>query len=344
MEQPIYEIGVFTSSSKNNDTELTAHVSDKQIKVKVFATDFDGYPALLERYLLYLKRLEPDYIPTDKELDEDGGFVDPLEELHDWILEPFLPIFRDLRPLDRGKQYTLDEYIFAEQLHYTIRVTEGEIVPVFVKRTNGRGHKYIGARLPSSSLVGYPMPAIYRPDDIHIPMDDDATSIPTPPRKVFIHGRSKPSFLKMVYHGDVKTTHRELLTYIKIHAAQFDATVWTSRLHGIVQREEGHIMGLILSYIDTDGATLDCAKHDPQYVKHRQKWFDQVSQTLKQFHSHGIIWGDAKAANVLIDNENNAYLVDFGGSYTKGWVDKDKAGTVEGDLQGLESIRNHLFD
>ncbi|KAK1948708.1 hypothetical protein LY78DRAFT_39560, partial [Colletotrichum sublineola] len=56
----------------------------------------------------------------------------------------------------------------------------------------------------------------------------------------------------------------------------------------------------------------------------------------------GIIWGDVKAENVLIDREDNAWIIDFGGSYTPGWVDKEKAGTLAGDAQGLAKILDIL--
>ncbi|KAK2668010.1 hypothetical protein RAB80_017201 [Fusarium oxysporum f. sp. vasinfectum] len=51
-------------------------------------------------------------------------------------------------------------------------------------------------------------------------------------------------------------------------------------------------------------------------------------------HEEGIVWGDAKPDNVLIDKDENAWIIDFGGSYTPGWVDEDKAETFEGDYQG----------
>lgn len=48
--------------------------------------------------------------------------------------------------------------------------------------------------------------------------------------------------------------------------------------------------------------------------------------------------GDIKTDNVLIDDNGDAYLVDFGGGNTMGWVDRDKYDTVEGDLQGLQKM------
>lgn len=52
----------------------------------------------------------------------------------------------------------------------------------------------------------------------------------------------------------------------------------------------------------------------------------------------GIIWGDAKPDNVLIDSNQDAWVVDFGGGYTEGWVPKQLAETMEGDRHGLEKI------
>ncbi|TKW55962.1 hypothetical protein CTA1_5149 [Colletotrichum tanaceti] len=34
--------------------------------------------------------------------------------------------------------------------------------------------------------------------------------------------------------------------------------------------------------------------------------------------SIGIIWGDVKAENVLIDSDDNAWIIDFRGNYTYG--------------------------
>jgi tRNA A-37 threonylcarbamoyl transferase component Bud32 len=67
-------------------------------------------------------------------------------------------------------------------------------------------------------------------------------------------------------------------------------------------------------------------------------------ETVTQLHRAGIIWGDAKAENVLIARDSNAWITDFGGGYTRGWVDEGKAGTLEGDLQGVAKILDFLSD
>jgi hypothetical protein len=47
---------------------------------------------------------------------------------------------------------------------------------------------------------------------------------------------------------------------------------------------------------------------------------------------------------VLIDVNEDAYLIDFGGGYTEGWFETEKSNSTEGDLQGLENIKRYLLE
>ncbi|OOF93084.1 hypothetical protein ASPCADRAFT_8031 [Aspergillus carbonarius ITEM 5010] len=77
-------------------------------------------------------------------------------------------------------------------------------------------------------------------------------------------------------------------------------------------------------------------------IAERQKWYDQISETLHALHQHDCCWGDAKNDNVVIDENRDAWLVDFGGGFSPGWVDPELVETVAGDLQGLQRIHEHL--
>ena len=82
----------------------------------------------------------------------------------------------------------------------------------------------------------------------------------------------------------------------------------------MVQDNDGYLVGLVLSYIDGDGAMLHSTnRSDPKFSDLRKKLVDQISHTLKSLHSRDIIWGDAKAENVLIDGNKDAYLIDLVG-------------------------------
>lgn len=339
-QRQIYDIGPFRSSVKNKDTQLNVYVSDKHFKIDVFEDELRSSPAILKEYLRQVSRQEPDFIP---EADEDGFYEDTLDEMHDWILRPFMPIFRSLPPLDTSRRYTLQDCLFAEELHYRVKAEENELVPVFLEESDGKENHLVGAQLPPSN-IDYSMFPFYSPRDIHVAIDEKETSLTGVPRQVFLPGRAEPCFFKIVYAGDVGITLRELRTYSKIRAIEAGNPIRTPQLHGIVQDDRGSIMGLLLSYIDSGGSALSCIDvSDPQYSGLPQKWFDQISRTLEVLHAHGIVWGDAKADNVLIDLNENAYLIDFGGGYTEGWVDKGKSDSIEGDLQGLQHIKEFLF-
>lgn len=198
--------------------------------------------------------------------------------------------------------------------------------------------------MPSSTHVDYLTFPVYHPNEIQVPINVNSTSLPAAPHKVFIHGRPQPSSFKIVYGGDAGIILKELLAYSKIHTAPFYASIRTSRLDGLVQDDDGHVLGLLLSYIDCHGTTLCCIDGcDPKYSEARQKWINQISHTLKYLHSHHIVWGDAKAANVLADINGDVYLIDFGGGYIESWVEKDLSNSIDGDLQALENIRQYLF-
>lgn len=50
-----------------------------------------------------------------------------------------------------------------------------------------------------------------------------------------------------------------------------------------------------------------------------------------------------KPDNILVDDSDDLWFIDFGGSFTYGWVDEDKAETIEGDCQGMERIIQFLL-
>lgn len=74
----------------------------------------------------------------------------------------------------------------------------------------------------------------------------------------------------------------------------------------------------------------------------RAKWATQIRQCVGRLHELNITWGGIKTDNVLIDDNGDAVVLDFGGGNTHGCVDEEMYGTLEGDLQGLEKIMKAL--
>ena len=80
----------------------------------------------------------------------------------------------------------------------------------------------------------------------------------------------------------------------------------------------------------------------PQFKLHA--YAAEIQRILPLLHRYGIVWGDAKADNFLIDADDKLWIIDFGGSYTEGWVDEELAETEEGDWMGVGKTVEALKD
>ncbi|KAJ3480607.1 hypothetical protein NLG97_g8034 [Lecanicillium saksenae] len=156
---------------------------------------------------------------------------------------------------------------------------------------------------------------------------------------------------KVARYFDVASTQRELdcLARITAHAAQSSSRVNIPKLLGLIEiPNSGKVIGvleeLIPAHKGQGPSTLAkvedmCAIARPR----REAWAKQVQQTVGWLHGIGVVWGDGKADNVLIHPETDeAWLIDFGGGWTDGWVDQELAGTVEGDKQAVRRMLEFL--
>ena len=97
-----------------------------------------------------------------------------------------------------------------------------------------------------------------------------------------------------------------------------------------------------MSWINRGNRTLGCALRHGTPELLRRKWDQQVSTTLAYLHEAGVIRGNAKTENVLVDTDDNAWIVD-GGESTRDWVGRDRMETIEGDQEGLSRIKGLLY-
>lgn len=67
-------------------------------------------------------------------------------------------------------------------------------------------------------------------------------------------------------------------------------------------------------------------------------WQKQVEDIVKELHRHKIVWGDVNVHNIFIDENANAWVVDFGGNCNIQFVDEELKETYEGDIQGLHRV------
>ncbi|PYI25450.1 hypothetical protein BP00DRAFT_461797 [Aspergillus indologenus CBS 114.80] len=101
--------------------------------------------------------------------------------------------------------------------------------------------------------------------------------------------------------------------------------------------------GILMTLVPSGRDLSVVLESDPDISRaERQKWYDQVSEMVRILHRNGCVWGDVKDANILIDENRDAWLIDFEGSRTPDWVDEDLKGTEAGDLQGLKKLHEVL--
>lgn len=74
----------------------------------------------------------------------------------------------------------------------------------------------------------------------------------------------------------------------------------------------------------------------------KQKWVLQITNGVEQLHRAGIVWGDMKPENIGIYQNEDAWLIDFGGGYMEGCVPRELAGSIEGDTIGPEKTMELL--
>lgn len=291
---------------------------------------FHDSPDILKKYLQFAEVAAADG-------DLDGITID---DFQDWALEPFLPVLRDAEPAWRESQaLTLHDYLNPDTFYYSLSAVKNTLVPSLDYKAIPRSQ--LGVDLDGYDLCAV-CPSFYS-RQIQICVDRPEDLYFETPKKVLVNGQAV-CFLKQWGAGEKRGALRELESYKRI-GKLLGMEVQTPRLCGVVQDEEDRrCIGLLLSWIDCQYTTLECALRADTPVDLRRKWADQLTASLDLLHLAGVIWGDVKPANVLVDKNDDIWMIDFGGGYTRGWVDREIAGTVEGDKRGLQKIRGFLLE
>ncbi|KAK2616636.1 hypothetical protein QQS21_000459 [Conoideocrella luteorostrata] len=166
---------------------------------------------------------------------------------------------------------------------------------------------------------------------------------------VLVHGRDMCAKVGGDFDGGALQRELDCLQKITANAAQQMVRVNVPKLLGIIETpHDRRAIGILEEFIphpkSVQLSTLAMAENiriiSP---KRKEAWATQIRQTVKWLHDIGIIWGDGKADNVLIHPDTDeAWLIDFGGGTTDGWVDEDLADTSDGDDQAVERIYEFL--
>lgn len=195
----------------------------------------------------------------------------------------------------------------------------------------------------SQDLVQKLQIPLLHPSKIFLFRDEyvDITGLTQRPEKVFI----EPS--EILFFKPCHRTHeipREIETMTRLQQSGLDKSLRVTIIHGLVQYQEetDQICGLLLTYVKHN-ETLAFIDINETPLDRRNKWISQIRQTIDKLHSNGNHLGSVKPDNILVDDNDDLWFIDFGGSFTYGWVDEDKTETMEGDCQGMERIIQFLL-
>lgn len=134
---------------------------------------------------------------------------------------------------------------------------------------------------------------------------------------------------------------RELQVLLQIAEAGLGPNVRVPSLEGLVVSGENNesVIGLLMTWISSPemGCHLMSKGFWDKHDLHK-KWEAQVNATVRELHANGIVWGDVNPMNVAIDENFDAWVIDFGGMNNIYFIDDEKRETAEGDWQGVGKL------
>ncbi|KAI7783577.1 hypothetical protein LA080_011706 [Diaporthe eres] len=353
LQRPHYQKCGHTPCNRDEDKRwfmVDVRIHGKTLQIEVNSEEFQNSPMRLDQFNKYLEILQSDlegeWFSDEEEDDDDNvhrGGESPtqrpvldlsLDGCYEWAVRPFLPLLEEIapRPSD-GTTITLHHFFSGETFDASLKAVDDTLVPGVIEAMDEM-ENVVG----NANILWKTTCPVFATTEVEVLSDDPTYILVDEPRKVRVQG--KELFFKAFPDPDDSIGAQEVLTLEKIFKARLNPQEGrTSYLYGIVEDEKSQAIGLLLYYIQVDDTlhdkVIDLGSSGSDL---KDKWKRQVTGTVEALHKAGIVWGDVKASNVLVDMAGDAWVTDFGGGHTEGWVDRNKAGTIEGDLQGLRAI------
>ncbi|KAI8938653.1 hypothetical protein NX059_004523 [Plenodomus lindquistii] len=285
------------------------------------------------------------YDEDDNASDQDQDSGSAGVELRNWILSAFGDITEQYAPPDREpEESTLYDWYHGPTYFYNMTISSGALTPELLETTDDLTQR-IDALVPRMKMPKYiqeyPIPWL-NANDLTV---NSEVSFPEPahPGKVTHTEMGEVYFFKPVVADQPGSTKREIQILRQLEELNLD--IKAPRLMGFVSynNSKTEAMGLLLSHIASP-KPLTTLLSPSVPASLRETWAQKSKTYVQTLHDHDIIWGDAKADNFMVDAEDELWIIDFGGSWTEGWVDPEVAETREGDDMGLEKVVAALED
>ncbi|KAF4463946.1 kinase domain-containing [Fusarium albosuccineum] len=326
LDRPPYEIRDIDTGE--DDLELGIRVNGYRFAISISPDTFSNSPVAQSTF----QRTFDKIIAGE---DDDPEVWDYCEQ----IANVFLPDFKRLAPpaVHSGK-LTMADLAVRGAFECELRVVDETPLAVSVTERvpDDEYYEEWDVRKIQSAFP------VFTPAEVEVPYTDGSHIYDIIPQRVLVHGQ--PFFHKTSWSPCDPI--EEIRKYAKIKTSNLSTDDFhISRLSGIVAHPNGYTKGLLYELIETssDGTLRSIIKPGIP-LSTRQKWANQVRSTVAYLHKLDLVWGDVKPDNVLIDKNDNAVIIDLEGGTTRGWVDYELGGTLQGDLQGLEKLMDFILN
>ena len=281
-----------------------------------------------------------------------GGFqmddVDVEQELQNWMVSPFAETFEELAPQSKKPEKpTVHEWYNGPTHFYDIKPDEnGELAATELEDAKDLQERMQNL-MPKIDIPKY----IQQMDVPHFTVDDlkvtGEAADPDPYHPCTVEDKDgKTYFIKIVDKDQPQPTKRELKLLKRIEDIGLHKSINVPKVLGLVftkDKSSKQIVGFLQTPI-SDPTPLTKMLDEDISQRKRDNWSKEVERVKELLHDNDIVFGDMKADNFLVDKDDKLWIIDFGGSYTEGWVDPDLMETEEGDDMGAEKIVNALHD
>ncbi|KAI9708960.1 MAG: hypothetical protein M1820_003654 [Bogoriella megaspora] len=276
-----------------------------------------------------LKRLDA-AIKSQDDLEMD----DVQEEIADVVCEACQPVFRQLAPVTntRPRQADLQTFLNPQTFYLQLVINDGNAKVTRRDRAEPLSTPHYGMKTTDQSLPRF------HQSEIQVLGEFRRNAI----MKVRVRGEDQ--CCKLAFDQTRSAVEREFACLKAISDSKPPLPLRTPRLTGLIKSNKDTVIGILEEYVKAcpEAPTLEHFDMESVVRARREKWASQIQESIRILHGIGVIWGDGKAANIIVDISDNAWIIDFGGSWTDGWVDKELAGTIQGDEQALRKILNFL--
>ncbi len=262
-----------------------------------------------------------------------------------YIFDHFSSTLERLSPQAECFGYTLSDLVYSPTYSLGLKASEdGEDVETKGTETSTFRPAFSMCPINLEELPAYEVQRV-SVADVKVNVDRKTSAEFGSPqgRVMLLDGRTM--FLKVREEAREEHFDRELkmLALIRQLGLIDDSTKLPS-IEAIVTVDRGvgeECVGVLLSLIPaaiSDIANSLLGSHFWQQPKQHRRWEAQVRRIVEVLHAHDLVWGDVNPGNVVIDNDSNAWVIDFGGGNNPEFVDDDKTNTIEGDWQGVDRL------